>query len=58
MVQVLQPAASEEAPQLDRTLVTGQAKVEVEDEVAAGGRDLYTRLSQRVMDAIAALQLS
>src|SRR5437588_897110 len=28
-----------------------------EEDLAAGGRDLYARLSQRVMDAIAALQL-
>src|SRR5437588_4900257 len=40
------------------TLVVGEPIHFSEGELAGGGRDLYTRLSQRVMDAIGALQLS
>lgn len=39
------------------TIVVGQPIHFSEEEIAGGGKDLYTRLSQRIMDAIAALQL-
>jgi len=39
------------------TIVVGQPMYFSESDVEGGGKDLYTRLSQRVMDAIAALQL-
>jgi len=39
------------------TVVVGEPIYFSESDVAGGGKDLYTRLSQRVMDAIASLQL-
>ena len=39
------------------TIVVGDPIYFSESDVEDGGKDLYTRLSQRVMDAIAALQL-
>lgn len=39
------------------TVVVGEPIYFSEDDFSGGGRELYTRLSQRVMDAIAALQL-
>ena len=39
------------------TIVVGDAIHFSEAELAGGGKDLYQRLSQRVMDAIAAIQL-
>ena len=39
------------------TVVVGEPIYFSETDVSGGGRDLYTRLSQRVMDAIAALRL-
>jgi 1-acyl-sn-glycerol-3-phosphate acyltransferase len=39
------------------TLVVGEPLHFSEAELSGGGKDLYARLSQRVMDAIAALQL-
>ncbi len=39
------------------TVVVGEPMYFSETDVSGGGRDLYTRLSQRVMDAIAALRL-
>jgi len=39
------------------TIVVGEAIYFSESDVEGGGKDLYMRLSQRVMDAIAALQL-
>ena len=39
------------------TIVVGEPLHFSEEDLVAGGRDLYARLSQRVMDAIAALQL-
>jgi 1-acyl-sn-glycerol-3-phosphate acyltransferase len=39
------------------TVVVGEPVYFSEAEVSSGGRDLYARLSQRVMDAIAALRL-
>jgi len=39
------------------TIVVGEPIYFSEAELEAGGRDIYARLSQRVMDAIAALQL-
>src|SRR5437588_6572753 len=39
------------------TIVVGEPIHFPEEDLVAGGRDLYARLSQRVMDAIAALQL-
>jgi len=40
------------------TVVVGEPIYFSEADVSGGGRDLYTRLSQRVMDAIAALRLA
>ena len=40
------------------TIVVGEPICFSKADVEGGGKDLYTRLSQRVMDAIAALQLS
>lgn len=39
------------------TIVVGEPIRFTEADVAGGGKDLYQRLSQRVMDAIAALQI-
>lgn len=39
------------------TIVVGEPIYFSEADFAGGGKDLYTRLSQRVMDAIAALEL-
>jgi 1-acyl-sn-glycerol-3-phosphate acyltransferase len=39
------------------TVVVGEPIYFSEADVSGGGKDLYTRLSQRVMDAIASLQL-
>ena len=39
------------------TIVVGEPIYFSETDVAGGGKELYTKLSQRVMDAIAALQL-
>lgn len=39
------------------TIVVGEPIYFSEPDFAGGGKDLYTRLSQRVMDAIAALEL-
>jgi 1-acyl-sn-glycerol-3-phosphate acyltransferase len=39
------------------TIVVGEPIYFFEADVEGGGKELYTRLSQRVMDAIAALQL-
>jgi len=39
------------------TIVVGEAIYFSEADFAGGGKDLYTRLTQRVMDAIAALEL-
>jgi 1-acyl-sn-glycerol-3-phosphate acyltransferase len=39
------------------TIVVGEPIYFSEAEVSGGGKDLYTRLSQQVMDAIAALEL-
>jgi len=39
------------------TVVVGEPIYFSETDLSGGGRELYTRLSQRVMDAIAALQL-
>jgi len=39
------------------TIVVGEPIFFTTDEVEAGGKELYQRLSQRVMDAIAALQM-
>jgi 1-acyl-sn-glycerol-3-phosphate acyltransferase len=39
------------------TIVAGEPIYFSDADLGTGGKDLYTRLSQRVMDAIAALQL-
>jgi 1-acyl-sn-glycerol-3-phosphate acyltransferase len=39
------------------TIVVGEPIYFSDSELAAGGKDLYTRLGQRVLDAIAALRL-
>jgi len=48
----------EKWPRLGRvTIVVGQPIYFTQEDVAAGGKEVYQRLSQRVMDAIAALRL-
>jgi len=39
------------------TIVVGEPIYFSDADLGSGGKDLYTRSSQRVMDAIAALQL-